>query len=79
MKLHPYKEDEFIKGEHYWAYFKDEKELVIVLYQGEDFFDVCGAWECGTGKKDIEIISKIDKPEGFKGVYYERIQMDDLS
>lgn len=57
-------------GQHCWAL--SNCKLLIVLKAEAGGYDVCGAWECGIGADEIEIISVIDKPEGFDStqLYY---------
>lgn len=59
-------------GTHCWAQ-SSEQTLLIVLKVSDDYYEVCGPWECGIRKEEIEIISIIDKPEGHENMdlYYK--------
>jgi len=51
-------------GSHCWALSKGE--LLIVLKTGKGRYEVCGAWECGIGVDDIDIIEVINRPTSHK-------------
>lgn len=51
-------------GDHCWAIFP-KGELLVVL-KVSDGYEVCGAWECGCGEKDLEIISIIRRPKKYR-------------
>jgi len=64
------------QGDHFWALVKNAKQpLMVVMALGssmQDGFEVCGAWECGIGGQDIELVQKIERPSGHEstGLYY---------
>ena len=51
-------------GKHYWAIHPSFGILVILKTRGR--YQVCGAWESGIRKEEIEIIKEIEKPEGYE-------------
>lgn len=55
-------------GTHCWALnnsiFKDS--ILVVLKISENYYEVCGPWEGIIEKEMIEIISIINKPEGYE-------------
>ena len=58
-------------NEHYWAYrlpteVNGTTEILVVL-KCKDGYQVCGAWECGIGDKQIVLIRKIRKPKVLEG------------
>jgi len=57
-------------GQHLWVLSNDE--LLMVAKFDEDGYEVCGAWECGIGKNECEIIELINAPKGYEGtkMYY---------
>ena len=57
-------------GEHCWA--TSDGKLMVVLKREDGGFEVCGAWECGIGIDNIELIGIIDRPECYKdaSLYY---------
>ena len=48
-------------GQHCWA--TCDGKLMVVLKEEDGYFQVCGAWECGIGIDNIELISIIERPE----------------
>ena len=57
-------------GEHCWALSNDR--LLIVLKSAPTFYEVCGAWECGIGADELEIIQVIPRPAAYENtkLYY---------
>ena len=57
-------------GQHLWVVAKNK--LLMVAKFNEHGYDVCGAWECGIGKKDCEIIELVNVPKGHENtkMYY---------
>lgn len=53
-------------GQHFWAKFGDGSLVMCAKTDNSGGYEVCGAWECGTSSKDIEIIELIDPPKGFE-------------
>ncbi len=62
---------ELQKGDHAWAIM--DNKLVMVMYDGNYGFDVCGPWEGGVSHKDIFLIEKVEKPQGYEStlLYYD--------
>ena len=63
--------DEDVKiGEHCWA--TSDGDLMVVLKAEDGGFQVCGAWGCGIGIDNIELIGIINRPEGYEDtrLYY---------
>ena len=59
-------------GQHLWVL--NQNELIMVAKFCEEGYEVCGAWECGIGHKECEIIELINKPKGYEKTkyYYEK-------
>ena len=57
-------------GQHLWVLSNDE--LLMVAKFDEDGYEVCGAWECGIGEHECEIIELINVPKGHENakLYY---------
>lgn len=49
-------------GQHCWA--MSAGKLLVVLKVYDESYEVCGAWECGIGADELELIEIIDRPEG---------------
>ena len=60
MKQEDY--DKMEVGQHAWVLLG--KEVAVVMKDKNSFgFEVCGAWECGCGIDDVELIELIERPK----------------
>jgi len=57
-------------GEHCWALSLGK--LLIAMKSTETRYEVCGAWECGLGSEELEILEVIPRPTGHEAasLYY---------
>lgn len=51
-------------GQHLWVICSGE--LLMVAKFNDKRYEVCGAWECGIGKDECEIIELVDIPKGYE-------------
>jgi hypothetical protein len=47
-------------GDHCWA--MSVGRLLVVLKIHPEYYDVCGAWECGIHMSDLNLLELIPKP-----------------
>ena len=65
--------DQMKPGDHAWATV--DGELVVVMCSPTSYsdYEMCGPWECGCDKSQVELIQRIERPESYERVplYYK--------
>ncbi len=57
--------DEMKPTTHFWALC--DGLLIVLAKQHDDYFSVCGDWECGYDSDDIdEVLQVIEVPKGYE-------------
>lgn len=61
---------DMLPGDHAWAFIAGK---LVVVMRVSDGYEVCGPWECGAGKKVVDLVSRIPRPTGFETtpLYYD--------
>lgn len=57
-------------GDHFWA--KIRNKIAVFIYHGKDDIQVCGGWEGDFKNSELELISKVEIPNGYtkEDLYY---------
>ena len=55
--------EELKEGQHLWV--KSDNSLIMVM-KLNNWYEVCGAWECGVDPADYEIVELVNVPKGYE-------------
>ncbi len=63
------------EGEHFWALmgWPGQPGKLVVVNRTKEGYEVCGGWECVIPHAELQLIARIDRPEGHEEteLYYK--------